>query len=197
MHAIAEKGAEGLDQSVFVTEKKFETEIIPGYILTGMSDLMERDRGTLWDYKKKTFLGAIELREAEKNKLPWDATDESVQLNIYRIYNFPEAKSLKNYIIVRDWNARIGRETGLEKELIFNAPLASEAEVRLWVKTRFLKIKNMVDTGVVPECTRGDIMKYKEKKIDGVTLPSRCRFYCDASTLCPQFARMKANAGAT
>jgi hypothetical protein len=103
-----------------------------------------------------------------------------MQLNIYKTYGFPEAKKLKLYFFVQGWT----RREEIKPIEQIEVPMATDAEVRLWVKTRMKKIMDNEASGEPPECLTGDLW------IRGDGYPMRCMEYCNAKEFCPQAKRL-------
>ncbi|MFA5431207.1 MAG: hypothetical protein WC329_08620 [Candidatus Omnitrophota bacterium] len=178
VHSIIEQGGAGLGNCII--EKPFEVEIAPGVFLTGKPDLYESDTSTLWDVKNSKAYTVKKHLKAVADKLPWLAEDYFMQVNIYHKYCFPEAKKLKLYFIVQGWTRR---EEMKPIEQV-SVPVATIAEVNLWVKNRLQKIVDIESTGKPPECLTGDLWI----RADGT--PMRCAEYCNAKEFCPQAKRL-------
>lgn len=164
VHEIFERGANMIDRigakikgfitGKHVSEQGFRVEILPGYYLTGKPDYYDGESKTLWDWKNSKKLNIMDVKRDAVNKLPWLANDKFMQLNVYRTFHFREAVSLKNAFMYQGWEAKV-QEKGkwipnpLSQIEVVDAPVAPHAEVELWIKNRFQKIREMEETGVV------------------------------------------------
>jgi hypothetical protein len=186
VHKIIEDGGRHISNlENHKMEEQFEEEIIDGYFLTGKPDyyncvFLEGDEGILWDYKNIKVYPTKLIKSASINKVSWASEDYFAQLNIYKVFKYPTAKQLKLYCMVQGWTKR---ETGISPIEQISVPVAPPADVRLWIKNRFHKIREMEMTGVIPLCLKGDYLKYHTTENGS---PTRCAEYCNARDFCPQ-----------
>ncbi len=184
-HYIIEKNrpqTDALRPREWMHEQYFETLITtPSGIVTlrGTFDIAHQPSLTLWDIKTTMYEWTLHYI-LEKG---WEEqTDWHKQVNMYRVYGYPEAKTMKIWVALRDWKKRIGNKYDVPRQVTLTPPWIDDQEVRDFTVER-LDTLNKIEKGIIqpPPCTEKELWIAK----DGT--PLRCEDYCPVNYLCPQF----------
>lgn len=173
---------QGLDKE-YLIEQPFEVEIKTDQgpaLLRGKPDLYIVSKRRLLDWKT---MGSYFVRKARKGD--WGDSSYQLQLNIYRIYKYPETIEMELYCLIKDWSRRLRKSDGLNPIERLQVPLLPNAMVEGFVKTT---INYLLLCEKEPDKVRPCLDS--EKWIQG-GYPIRCMEYCDAKDLCPQLREWK------
>jgi hypothetical protein len=182
-HGVMERGAERLEgigmKDRFVVEKPFSHEIVTPYgkaIFTGKPDAYDSWLEILWDYKTVKAYFVKNLRAKG-----WGQTTYGQQINIYRVYGFPEAKQMRLKCLVKDHSAMVERKDGVQASVTIQVPATPDPLVRDLVKAKLgILLHNEDDPASVRPCSAHETWAGR-----------RCADYCNASEHCPQFRGAK------
>ena len=187
VHSLLEESAKTLDPERYEIEKEFMVDF--GYAtIKGRPDLYDRLRRDLLDYKTGKGYKASLLKQGvweEKDSYLW-------QMNIYKLLAYPEAQSLTLEYIVKDWSIDMGIEFGIQPVEQIVVPIIPQAKaetiMQTWLQKHLTNING--DTQPAP-CTQSDVWFNFNKRSKNFMVPVRCKYYCEVSHLCPQFAQYK------
>jgi hypothetical protein len=194
VHHLMEEGGRDLDPAVHVIEDSFgvDLETPDGPATLRMTpDYYDTRTKTLTDYKTA---GAFSLRFQKKEILAgphWQDNKYFAQMNIYRAFKFPEAVKARLFFFALGWDKSCQKEVSMFGDRLppvnvteeFGVPLAPPGDVRDWATRRVAAlVRHEKEPETIPNCTLGD-------KWDRGRGPTKCHKYCDAKSLCPQYAR--------
>jgi hypothetical protein len=180
-------------QDDYLMEKKFKTyitlkekmtieeEMDSVVTLSGIFDLGVKSTKTLWDYKVMKYYYTFKYL-SEGN---WDDSTIPWQLNIYRVYGFPEAECLKILCYLKDFKLNMTEKYGLNQTEILQVPMIPSDKVKERVVDLLTEHVETQKTGKPRTCTE------KERWFNKKGEPLRCEYYCAPSELCEQFAEEK------
>ena len=168
-------------------EEGFEVKIGDNY-LTGKADYYDAETATLWDYKT---MKSYPIEKLKKNN--WSDSTYKDQLNIYRVYGFPQAQNLKLEAIVKDWSTRIQKSKNIYPVETITVPIMPDEEVRSMTE-RLIKehSDNQKDPSKVRLCKVPEETWYnKNPRGANYKVHLRCRDYCPVSKICPQYQKIQ------
>ena len=134
---------------------------------------------TLFDYKvMKYFYTFKYLSEGKWNDspIPW-------QLNIYRVYQYPEAEDIKIFCYIKDFKLNMTEKYDLSQTEELHVPIIPDDKVKNKVVELLTEHVTAQTTGKPRACTREEMWFNQADK------PLRCLHYCAPSEICPQFAK--------
>ena len=163
-------------------EEPFKKEIDIGgstVTLTGRPDLYVKHTKTLWDFKTKKFYYDLKYLLEREN---WDEGKEIWQLNIYRVYKYPEAEKMKLCCLVKDWNRSVRDKYGVKPVEQLDVPWIDSGEViKKVTELCALHMRCQENPETIPNCADEDVW------INRNGVPLRCTEYCYGREFCPQF----------
>ena len=150
--------------------------------LVGTSDLYRIDRKILWDYKTAQVYSVKMFLKNGWNDPTWDKHRK--QLNIYKVYQYPQTECLRLHIKVMGWDRLVAQELGKDKTFIRNVPILEPTEVKDYVMQRLKE--NIADqqSGTPPPCEKEDMWFNSKGE------PMRCLYYCGGKEHCKQFQQL-------
>jgi len=190
-HSIMEEGAAlvkemGLCPDKFRVEEPFTAELdTPAgrATLRGRPDIYDTELKTLYDYKTEKSYSVKLLKEGNFND-----SKHMAQLNIYRLFKYPEAEHLVIVAMVKDHGRQIALKDGLRPIELIELPILNDKAVRDYVIYRVAEnLRTEADPQKVRDCTEEELWLQKK---DG--MPLRCTEYCPAgkSGLCLQGSQL-------
>ena len=145
--------------------------------LRGRSDLYCTSTKTLWDFKT---MKQYPVQKAWKRD--WSGSTYPMQLNIYRVYQYPEAEKIMISAIIKDHSRGIEEKYGMEPVERLEVPIIPDLEVKETVKELLkIHVENQEDPSKIRQCTNDELWINKK----GERL--RCMEYCPVKDLCPQW----------
>ena len=173
-HTIMER--EDIGAGKFIMEDPFEVDF--GYAkLRGRPDLYDVEKKTLWDFKTLKYYFIKKIRDTQD----WDSTTHHWQMNIYRVYKFPETKQMKIEALVKDHSRQIEQKHGIKPIEQLDVPFIDDGQVERTVQENLQElIKNQDDPTTIRRCRADELWVNREG------LPLRCMEYCPISHLCKQ-----------
>jgi len=168
-------------------EKGFKVKIGDNY-LTGKADYYDADNAILWDYKTMKSYPIEKLLKHD-----WSDTTYKKQLNIYRVYGFPQAKSLKLEAIVKDWSTHIQKNMKIHPVETIDVPIMNDVDVKTMTEKLIKEHSdNQKDPSLVRPCKVPSETWYnKNPRSPNYEVHLRCRDYCPVSKLCPQYQKIQ------
>lgn len=151
-----------------------EEELI---ILSGTSDLYVKSTKTLWDYKVMKYYWTFKYLSEGK----WDDSTIPWQLNIYRVFQYPEAKEIKILCYLKDFKLNMTEKYGLEQVEELQVPMIPDHLVKEKVVSLLTEHVMTQKTCKPRPCTEDEMWNNKV----------RCTHYCNVRDICKQFAEEK------
>lgn len=162
-----------------ITIQVFDGEIggtcIP--VLSGTSDLYVKSTKTLWDYKVMKFWYQFKYLSEEK----WDDSPIPWQLNIYRVYQYPDAEDIKIFCYIKDYKLNMAEKYDLDPTETLHVPMIPDDKVKKRVVELLAEHVQAQQTGKPRACTE------EEKWINKQGIPLRCEYYCAVNQICPDY----------
>lgn len=185
-HMVVEKEIPRLEErgfkDVFISEQKFEVPVGNG-TLVGKIDLYDKDRDILSDYKTMKVYSAKKLKQGE-----WSDSTYHWQLNMYRVYGFPETQQMLLDCIIKDWSWQAQARDEIHATEQIDVPFLDDEVVRKKAELHInIHIANQLDPSKIAPCT--DLWIPKSPRSPNYGKPLRCMHYCNVSRLCPQYQK--------
>jgi hypothetical protein len=133
-HTILERGAAGLDPSIWISERRFFDEVA-GHELSGQVDLIHVPSATLYDFKFTSGWAAMDAMQSGKG-------DWRMQLSLLAMLARKDGVPIRRgkiIAIIRDWtktNALKNKDWPQTNVVSIDMDIMSEAETRAWLATR-------------------------------------------------------------
>jgi hypothetical protein len=179
MSRIKELGFE--NDYIFEEKNHFEVHIKTKHgkaILSGTPDLYIPKLEQLWDFKTAKYYYEVQDLLAGK----WNESKHILQLNIYRVYKYPEAKELYLEMHIKDYQRRLAKE-GVLPIMIIEVPILDDGYIKEYVKQAIecqLQLEKQKEPIQIRPCT-------KEETWNGI----RCKDYCEGRDFCVQYLSTK------
>lgn len=141
--------------------------------LSGTSDLYVKSTKTLYDYKVMKFFYTFKYLSEGK----WDDSTIPWQMNIYRVYQYPEAEDIKIFCYLKDYKLNLAEKYDLSQTEELHVPLIPDNIVKDRVVELLAEHVTAQKTGKPRPCTEEEMWN---KKV-------RCTNYCSVRDICPQF----------
>jgi len=174
-HSIMEEGAAEAKElgagDQFIVEQPFRIEFdtpVGHATLTGRPDLYDTTDKTLYDWKTVKGYSVKKAREGD-----WGTY--LMQVNIYRVYGFPEAERQKLVFMVKDHDRKMRLRDGLEPVEVVDVPLLFASDVKRVVfdlLTLHLNVQRDPQT-YLRDCTDEEVWR-----TDKTGEPRRCQDFC-------------------
>ena len=146
-------------------------------ILSGTSDLYVKSTKTLWDYKVMKFWYQFKYLSEGK----WDDSPIPWQLNIYRVYQYPDAEAIKIFCYLKDYKLNMTEKYCLSQTEELHVPIIPDNIVKQKVLDLLAEHVTAQQTGKPRACTEEERWWNEREKAY-----LRCKYYCSASEICPQ-----------
>jgi hypothetical protein len=104
-----------------------------------------------------------------------------MQLNIYRVYQYPEAEAIKIFAYLKDFKLNMADKYGISQTETLQVPIISDNIVKQRVVDLLTEHVLAQKTGKPRPC------KDEELWINRDGFPLRCMHYCSVSQICPQW----------
>lgn len=177
-------------QDEYLMEKRFVKDIMietPEFemiyvILSGMSDLYVKSTKCLWDYKVMKYYHTFKYLSEGK----WDDSTIPWQLNIYRVYQYPDAQEIKILAYLKDFKLNMTEKYGLNQTEELRVPMIPDEKVKKRVVDLLTEHVEAQKTGKPRPCTEDERWWNDRQKVY-----LRCEYYCAVKELCEQFAEGK------
>lgn len=150
-------------------------------LLSGTSDLYVKSTKTLWDYKVMKFYYSFKYI-SEGN---WEGNTIPMQLNIYRVYQYPATEAIKIFVYLKDFKLNMADKYDLSPTETLQVPMIPDDKVKSKVLALLGEHVLAQKTGKPRACTEEELW------INRAGEPLRCMYYCAPSECCEQFARWK------
>jgi len=168
-------------ENEYLMEKKFKQHfhILPdiGVILSGISDLYVTSTKTLWDYKVMKYFYTFKYLSEGK----WEGNTIPMQLNTYRVYQYPEAECIKILCYIKDFKLNMTERYDLNPVETLQVPMIPDNVVKEKVVALLTEHVETQKTGEPRPCTE------EERWFNSKNVPLRCEYYCPVKELCPQY----------
>jgi len=165
----------------YLMEKNFKQHfhVLPdiGVILSGTSDLYVKSTKTLWDYKVMKYYYTFKYLTEGK----WDDSTIPWQLNIYRVFQYPEAEHIKILVYLKDWKLNFPERYCINQVEELEIPMIPDHIVREKVVSLLTEHVMTQKTCKPRPCTEDEMWNNRV----------RCTNYCNVRDICPQFVREK------
>jgi len=179
-------------QDEYLMEKKFKQKLIleptpdnSGMVeLSGIPDLYVMSTKTLWDYKVMKYYYTFKYLSEGK----WDDSTIPWQLNIYRVYQYPDAQEIKILAYLKDFKLNMIEKYGLNQTEELQVPMIPDSKVKKRVTDLLTEHVEAQKTGKPRPCTEEEVWTNREG------IPLRCKHYCMVSELCKQGQDLLQNA---
>jgi len=155
-------------------EESFRTDVETSegkYIIKGRVDYITDNE--IWDFKtsKSGFISRVQRGN-------WSGSDYPMQLNAYRVFGFPDRKTLKIMSLVKDHHfGMLTRKPPIRPIEIFSVPIIEDSEVVDFFQTSIEEsIRADKDPLSIRDCS-------KEETWRGM----RCNHFCVLKDSCSQF----------
>ena len=189
-HKILEDGLRKMmhnpaEYTPHVAESHFEHKIKihdEDCTLSGTMDLIVPNEGLLADWKTAGGYKVKLLKAGVPD--PWKEA-YFLQLNIYRVFGFPQAKKMTLVFFIKDWNARMLAKDRLQQVEQVDVPFLDDQSVRLFVYGKMAAAYECLHGGPAPTCSADDKGENSW----------RCPAYCSVANVCPQLAREEKERG--
>lgn len=145
--------------------------------LSGTSDLYVKSTKALWDYKVMKYYYTFKYLSEGKwndNTIPW-------QLNIYRVYQYPDAKEIKILCYIKDWKMNFPERYCVDQIEELQVPMIPDHLVREKVVSLLTEHVTTQKTCKPRPCTEDEMWNRKV----------RCTNYCNVRDICKQFSTWK------
>ncbi len=149
--------------------------------LSGTSDLYIVPEKTLYDYKVQKYYYTFKYLSEGK----WDDSTIPWQMNIYRVYGFPEAECMKIFCYIKDFKLNMRDKHDLSQTEALQVPMIPDDKVKKRVADLLTEHVETQKTGKPRPCTEDELW------INRAGVPLRCQHYCAVSEMCKQFAKWK------
>ena len=165
----------GLEKEyTFEDENHFEVKIKTKYgtaSISGTPDLIVHSKKQIWDYKSAKIYEIRDLLEGN-----WEKCKHKDQLNIYKVFGFPEAKELYLEMYIKDYKQSMKKE-GILPIMVFRVPIMDEDYVKEIVKTKVEYLLSL----------EKNFQKVRDCRKDETWNGRRCKDYCDINQSCLQY----------
>lgn len=170
----------------YITEHKFEVELGNG-VLAGKVDLYEPKIKTISDYKTMKMYKAKQLKAGN-----YGDNSEVMQLNLYRIFGFPEAEKMKLECILKDYTTTQGARDNIRpREQIYLPKMDDEACTSIARNELNNHIECQKDPQKIRPCLNEELWYPESPRSVNYNIPVRCRDFCDVNDICPQYKEWK------
>lgn len=149
--------------------------------LSGTSDLYVKSTKTLWDYKVMKYYYTFKYL-SEGN---WEGNSIPLQLNIYRVYQYPEASAIKIFCYLKDFKLNMTDLYDINQTETLQVPMMPDEVVKKKVVDLLTEHVETQRTGKPRPCTKEE--RWFNKKGE----PLRCMYYCAVNEICEQYAKEK------
>jgi len=168
-------------------EKRFDLKEGVAF-LRGRPDLYHVPKKVLWDFKTIKYYYSLK-RILDTGD--WKDETYHWQINMYRKYCYPEAKSLMLEAIVKDYNRRV-MWMGVEPTVQLQVPYIPDPKLDNFVRTKLdYLLLCQKDPSKVRPCTYEEIWVDENKNSREHGKPLRCLHYCGVSTICKQYKKWR------
>jgi len=180
-HGVIEGTIKGLEELNLADRFEMEKKLKKSYgvcTLTGRADLYDKETKTLWDFKTTKGYWVKKMHETND----WSGTTYHQQLNIYRWMGFPDCKTMKLKILVKDWSNRMEDKDGVFPIEEMEVPWIDDKDVEELVSSRLdtlMAIESKLEEP--PKCLEADLWLSRRKE------PLRCLSYCPVNNYCTQY----------
>jgi len=170
----------------YLMEKKFKKIFnIPTYIksiqevtLSGISDLYVKSTKTLWDYKVMKYFYTFKYLSEGK----WEGNTIPMQLNTYRVYQYPDAEEIKILCYIKDFKLNMAERYDISPIETLRVPMIGDDKVKEKVVDLLTEHVETQKTGKPRPCTE------EERWFNAKGVPLRCEHYCPVNAICEQYA---------
>ena len=156
---------------------KEDKEIKEFTILSGTSDLYVKSTKTLFDYKVMKYFYTFKYLSEQK----WEGSTIPMQLNIYRVYQYPKAEEIKIFVYLKDYKLNFSEKYDLDPTEMLHVPMIPDDKVKKKVVELLTEHVTAQKTGKPRACTE------EEKWINREGIPLRCEYYCAVNQICPDY----------
>jgi len=151
-------------------------------MLSGTSDLYVRSTKTLFDYKIMKYFYSFKYLSEQK----WDDSPIPWQLNIYRVYQYPEVEDIKIFCYLKDYKLNMKEKYDLDPTETLHVPMIPDDKVKKRVVELLTEHVTAQMTGKPRPCTEEERWwNDREKKY------LRCEHYCSVRDICSQHQEEK------
>lgn len=154
----------------------------PIVTLSGTSDLYVKSTKTLWDYKVMKFYYSFKYI-SEGN---WEGNTIPMQLNIYRVYQYPATEAIKIFVYLKDFKLNMADKYDLSPTETLQVPMIPDDKVKSKVLALLGEHVLAQKTGKPRACTEEERWWNERQKVY-----LRCEHYCSVKEICSQFAEGK------
>lgn len=151
-------------------------------ILSGTSDLYVKSTKTLFDYKVMKFYYSFKYI-SEGN---WEGNTIPMQLNIYRVYQYPATEAIKIFVYLKDFKLNMADKYDLSQTETLQVPMIPDDKVKSKVLALLGEHVLAQKTGKPRACTEEERWWNERQKVY-----LRCKHYCAVKEICPQYAEEK------
>jgi len=173
-------------QDEYSMEKKFTEDFIIQHkigvgcdvvALSGISDLYVKSTKTLWDYKTMKYFYTFKYLSEGK----WEGNTIPMQLNTYRVYQYPDAEEIKILCYIKDFKLNMTERYDISPIETLRVPMIEDGKVKEKVVGLLTEHVETQKTGKPRPCTE------EERWFNAKGVPLRCEHYCPVKELCPQY----------
>ena len=150
--------------------------------LSGTSDLYVKSTKTLWDYKIMKYYYTFKYLSEGK----WEGNTIPMQLNIYRVYQYPEAEAIKIFVYLKDYKLNMADKHDLSQTETLQVPMIPDEKVKKKVVDLLTEHVQAQETGKPRPCTEEERWYNERQKVY-----LRCEHYCAVKEVCEQFEEEK------
>ena len=148
-----------------------------GVFLSGTSDLYVKSTKTLWDYKVMKYYYTFKYLSEGK----WDDSTIPWQLNIYRVFQYPEAEAIKILCYIKDFKLNMTEKYCIEQVEELQAPIIPDHLVKEKVVSLLTEHIKTQKTCKPRLCAEDEMW----------TNRIRCTNYCNVRDICEQHKKWK------
>lgn len=171
-------------QDEYLMEKRFRINFggdegvlgLNDVILSGISDLYVKSTKTLWDYKMMKYFYTFKYLSEGK----WEGNTIPMQLNAYRVYQYPEAECIKILCYIKDFKLNMTERYDLSPIETLQVPMIPDNKVKEKVVSLLTEHVETQKTGKPRPCTEEEVWRNSKN------IPLRCKHYCAVSEICEQ-----------
>jgi len=146
--------------------------------LGGKPDKFDHEIRKLTDIKTAKAYSVNKFLHDHWKDSTWHSYQQ--QTNIYRIYKFPNTKTIELDVTVVGWD-RYVNNVGINDKLRQIVPFLDDDKLDEWVRNRLEDIMEDQETGNPPPCPEEDMWINKNGE------PQRCLRFCGGKAYCQQF----------
>ena len=170
----------------FEGEQSFRIEI-NGIAFTGTSDVNIKDQHHLIDYKTAQVFSVKQYLKEEWKDSTWAKYQK--QINIYRVYQYPETEKMTLHVKVMGWDAYVAKTMGIGKTFKIMVPFIEDEKVKSFVTCRLRESVEDQETGNPPPCPKNRLW------FNAAGEPQRCLRFCGGKAYCKQFKEWQEERG--